>query len=105
MAERDEARTTYLPDIIGAQQGDEAAWGRFSKKYSPRLVGWCRACGLQETDAFDVSQEVLLKVFKAIAGYDPARKFKPWLREIWRNTFIDLKRKKCAATAAESAVW
>src|SRR5262249_1574227 len=103
----EEARTTRLSVIAGVQEGDEAAWQRFFAIYHPRLLAWCRGCGLQDSDARNVSQDVMVKVFKAISAYDPSRPFKPWLREIWRNTFRDLKRVKTrrGATAAESAIW
>jgi RNA polymerase sigma-70 factor (ECF subfamily) len=48
----------------------------------PRIHGWCRHSGLQEADAQDVTQTVLLKMLGAMQGfrYDPAQKFRGWLR-------------------------
>ena len=50
-----------------------------------RLVG-------NEPDASDITQEVMVKVWKNLAKYDPAQNFKPWLFKIARNTAIDWLR-------------
>jgi RNA polymerase sigma factor (sigma-70 family) len=61
---------------------DEAAWVQFVQIYTPLIYGYCRSRGLQESDAADVTQEVMRAVARAIARfeYDPQRgKFRNWL--------------------------
>ena len=41
---------------------DQAAWNDFVARYEPRILQWCRGWGLQESDAQDVTQDVLLKL-------------------------------------------
>ena len=41
---------------------DQAAWGNFVDRYGRRIYLWCRHWQLQEADAEDVTQNVLLKL-------------------------------------------
>jgi DNA-directed RNA polymerase specialized sigma24 family protein len=41
---------------------DQAAWNEFVERYGRRIYGWCRQWGLQEADAEDVTQDVLLRL-------------------------------------------
>ncbi|MFA5000698.1 MAG: RNA polymerase sigma factor [Candidatus Paceibacterota bacterium] len=52
-----------------------------------RLVG-------NEADATDVTQEVMVKVWKNLGKYDSRQDLKPWLFKIARNTAIDWLRKR-----------
>jgi RNA polymerase sigma-70 factor (ECF subfamily) len=68
--------------------GDAVAWGVFAEIYGPIVYSYCRRSSLQETDASDVSQEVMIRVSHAIQRfeYDPARGgFRHWLGRITRN--------------------
>ncbi len=70
---------------------DQAAWADFVDRYGPVIFGWCRGRGLQEAEARDVTQEVLLKVFRNMRAfaYDPARSFRGWLYTLTRNAWSD----------------
>src|SRR5262249_49682883 len=61
---------------------DQAAWGEFVERYSPQIYGWCRGWRLQDADAQDVTQEVLVILARRMAtfDYDPARSFRAWLK-------------------------
>ena len=41
---------------------DQAAWSDFVARYGPSILQWCRGWGVQEADAQDVTQDVLLKL-------------------------------------------
>lgn len=63
------------------------AWTEFVQRYGPRIEGWCRRWGLQEADAHDVTQDVLLQLSKQMQSfqYDSNGKFRSWLKTIaWR---------------------
>lgn len=60
------------------------AWAEFVRIYGDQVIHWCRAFGLQEADAADVTQEVLVRFWKQAARftYDPGRRFRAYLRQI-----------------------
>jgi RNA polymerase sigma-70 factor (ECF subfamily) len=76
---------------------DEAAWSEFSARYGRKIYGWCRHWELQQADAEEVTQEVLLKLARKMAtfSYDPSRSFRAWLKTVahhaWRD-FLDSRR-------------
>jgi RNA polymerase sigma factor (sigma-70 family) len=70
---------------------DQAAWGDFVARYGPKILDWCRRWGLQQADAQDVTQEVLLKLNRLMATfvYDPAGSFQAWLKTVAHHTWCD----------------
>src|SRR5262249_13398602 len=67
---------------------DRLAWGEFVRVYAPLIHAYGRRRGLQDSDAADLTQEVLHRVARASAGfeYDPARgAFRGWLLTVTRN--------------------
>lgn len=70
---------------------NEAAWSEFVDQYGPKLMGWCRKWNLQEADAQDVTQNVLLKLAEKLRDfcYDPARSFRAWLKTIAQHACSD----------------
>src|SRR4051794_25181714 len=57
--------------LIRLQQApaDQDAWLEFLRRYGPRIHNWCRRWGLQEADAQDVTQNVLLKLTRAMQAF------------------------------------
>jgi RNA polymerase sigma-70 factor (ECF subfamily) len=70
---------------------DQAAWDRFVERYGPMIYGWCRRWDLQEADAEDVTQEVLLCLARKLRtfAYDPSRSFRGWLRTLTEHACSD----------------
>jgi RNA polymerase sigma-70 factor (ECF subfamily) len=70
---------------------DQEAWGAFVARYSPRIYSWCRHWKLQEADAQDVTQNVLVTLAQKMSSfaYDPARSFRGWLRTITEHALSD----------------
>jgi RNA polymerase sigma-70 factor (ECF subfamily) len=67
---------------------DREAWARFVDLYAPVVYRFARRRGLQDADAADLTQTVLLQVARAIGGfdYDPARgSFRGWLFTLVSN--------------------
>jgi RNA polymerase sigma-70 factor, ECF subfamily len=61
---------------------DQLAWRRFVDLYSPLIYGYSRRRGLQDADAWNVAQDVMSRVVRAIGTfeYDPDRgRFRSWL--------------------------
>jgi RNA polymerase sigma-70 factor (ECF subfamily) len=67
---------------------DEQAWGTFLGRYGPLIHRWCRRRGLQHADADEVSGRVLAKLTTALRTfeYDPAQRFRGWLKTVVDNT-------------------
>jgi RNA polymerase sigma-70 factor (ECF subfamily) len=75
---------------------DQGAWAEFVARYGHRIKGWCRRWGLQEADAQDVTQIVLLKLVRALQAfrYDPAQRFRGWLKTVTHHAWQDLLRSR-----------
>jgi len=67
---------------------DEESWRTFVSIYAPLIYRSCRRRGLQDADAADVGQEVLVQVARSIRDfeYQPGRgRFRDWLGAVVRN--------------------
>ena len=63
---------------------NQKAWGEFVDQYGPKIMGWCQRWNLQEADAQDVTQNVLLKLAEKLRDftYDPKGSFRAWLKTV-----------------------
>ena len=70
---------------------DQAVWEEFVEHYGPRIYGWCRKWSLQEADAQDVTQNVLLRLAEKLRdfSYDPSRSFRAWLKTLTHHAWSD----------------
>src|SRR5262245_24070623 len=70
---------------------DQAAWAQFVERYGRTIYSWCRQRHLQEADAQDVTQNVLLKLAAKLRTfvYDPQRSFRGWLRTLTQHAWQD----------------
>jgi RNA polymerase sigma-70 factor (ECF subfamily) len=70
---------------------DQAAWAQFADRYGRKIYGWCRQWNLQEVDAEDIAQGVLLKLAEKMRAfeYDPAKSFRAWLKTVTRHAWLD----------------
>src|SRR5260370_41179388 len=82
---------------------DQAGWEEFVERYGRHIYRWCRQWKLQDADAEDVTQNILVKLSRNLRAfaYDPALSFRGWLKtgahHAWRD-FEDSRRR--AHTAA-----
>jgi RNA polymerase sigma-70 factor (ECF subfamily) len=87
---------------------DQAAWARFTERYGRKIYGWCRGWNLQEADAEDVTQSVLLKLADKmqVFEYDSTKSFRAWLKTITRHAWSDhwSARKAIVASGGSQAV-
>ena len=70
---------------------DQDAWAEFVDRYGPQILAWCRCWGLQEADAQDVTQTVLLQLASKLQtfAYDPAQRFRAWLKTLTHHAWSD----------------
>ena len=89
---------------------DQQAWKEFVRCYTPRIFSWCKQNSLQDQDASDVTQEVLLKLVQAMQQfeYHPDRgSFRGWLKTVTSNAVRDLARRKSSTevTGEGAELW
>jgi RNA polymerase sigma-70 factor (ECF subfamily) len=70
------------------------AWTRFVTLYTPVIYSWARHVGLQDQDAADLVQEVLLTLIQTLPKftYDQHRSFSRWLRTVTLNKWRDRRK-------------
>lgn len=72
--------------------GDAEAWVEFTASYAPLIRRYCQLRGMQEADAADVTQEVMLAVVRNIRRFKlqpNTGAFRGWLFTITRSKFND----------------
>jgi len=96
--------TTRVTLLTRLQQDptDQAGWDEFVERYGRHIYRWCRQWKLQDADAEDVTQDILVKLAQKLRAfaYDPSRSFRGWLKTLahhaWRD-FVDRPRRAQAA--------
>ena len=87
---------------------DQAAWDEFVERYGRRIYVWCRQWNLQEADAQDVTQNVLLRLAEKMRtfAYDRSQHFRGWLKTLTHHAWCDFLegRKRAAAGSGDSRV-
>ena len=89
--------STSLSLLRRLRQSDEPDdWQRFVDLYAPLIFHWGRQQGLDGTDAADLVQEVMTILVTKLADfeYDPAHRFRGWLRTVAVNKARDFHRRK-----------
>ncbi len=81
---------------LARRPGDPLLWSRFVQIYGPHVLQWCRDLHLQEADARDVAQEVLLSFWKAVDRfqYDPEKRFRSYLKQLVVWVWQDWKHRR-----------
>jgi RNA polymerase sigma-70 factor (ECF subfamily) len=87
---------------------DQAAWHDFVQRYGRRVYAWCRQWRLQEADAEDVTQNVLLILAEKLRAftYDPGGSFRAWLKTVSQHSlarYLDGQR-RAGRGSGDSAV-
>ncbi len=76
-----------------ANPSDQCAWDQFARIYRPVVYNVARMRGLQDADAQDVAQQVLVAVAQSLPTWkrrDESTLFRHWLCRIARNTTINM---------------
>lgn len=88
-----DTRVTLFQQMLNPRNR-EASWRTFVNRYQPMILSWCRKRGLNESDADDVSQSVLERLWKKLPDfhYDPQKKFRAWLHTVVENLIRNWRR-------------
>ena len=90
----DSVTSTTLLVRLKQSPSDQLAWAEFVERYGRRIEGWCGQWGLQDADAKDVAQTVLLKFLRALQTfrYDSQQSFRAWLKTVTHHAWQDWVR-------------
>ena len=93
-----DTRPTLLMQLRDPKE--KTSWSRFAELYAPLVHDFLRKRGVQDADAADLTQEVMMSVAQAIRSfeYDPERGgFRHWLLTIVHNQLRNFWRKNESA--------
>lgn len=76
------------------QRGDTQAFGVLVERYEPKMLRYARKFLFGVQDAEDLVQEVFVKAYINIQGFQTQRRFSPWLYRIAHNEFLNALKKK-----------
>lgn len=90
-SEHDSGTRVTLLGRLRRDPSDPAAWAEFVDHYGAKIYGWCRRWHLQDADAQDVTQAVLLRLAAKLREftYDPSKSFRAWLRTLTHHAWSD----------------
>jgi RNA polymerase sigma-70 factor (ECF subfamily) len=76
---------------LNKNPSDQLSWGEFVRLYGPIIRNWLVHFGLQEADALDVAQNVLIRLTSKLPEfqYDPSRSFRGWLKTLTHHAWHD----------------
>ena len=97
MAENEELRSL----IAEAQDGSVRAFELLVSSHLPQVRRFARAFAQSDSDAEDLAQEALVKVYKSLRSYRFQSAFKTWLYAVVRNVFLDAARSRAGQERAQ----
>src|SRR5262245_37778669 len=105
--EQMQTRLSLLVRLTRPGPCDERAWQDFVDHYAPLIYRWCCRHNLQDSDAKDVTQQVLLKLATHLPAfsYDPSKSFRAWLRTLTYNDWVDFLYYQGQRSSGDSGVW
>ena len=76
-----------------AARGDSYAFGELVKKYEKMVYNLAYQYSGNRDDAYDISQEVFIKAWRAISTFRGDCSFSGWLYRITKNAYLDYSMK------------
>lgn len=92
----DPSADTPLSLLEGLREENDAAWARLVDLWVPLLHGACRARGFKDSDADDITQGVIVRVYKGLSTFERdgiENRFRFWIMQIFRNEVADFVSK------------
>ena len=103
----DDTTSLSLLSRLRRSPDDPYTWDEFVARYGEMILLWCKRWGLQEADAQDVTQNVLLALSKQMKTfeYKADGRFRSWLKTIaYRAWCHFLENRRKAGLAGSSAI-
>jgi RNA polymerase sigma factor (sigma-70 family) len=109
MGSRNESSTSLtLLNRLRQPASDVESWRELVLRYGPKIFEWCRHHRLQEADAEDVTQAVLIKLVEQLRtfDYDPVKgSFRAWLQTLTHHAWYDaVARRRKVTGSGDTAV-
>lgn len=80
--------------ISRAQKGDPAAFEKLIIDYEKKIYNICLRMVKNEQEAYDLAQEVCVKIWKQLHNFEGNAKFSTWIYRIATNHSLDYLRKQ-----------
>lgn len=74
---------------VRAQHGLQLAYTELANRYWQKLQRYVRRILPNTNEAEDIVQDALLKAYTNLRGFNPDRRFSPWMYRITHNTIVD----------------
>ncbi len=102
-----QTRLSLLVRLTRTGGADATAWREFVDIYTPLIYCWCRGHKLQDTDARDVTQQVLLKLSTVLPTfqYDPSKSFRAWLTTLTHHAWVDFLSSRQVSGSGNARIW
>ena len=87
---------SHTPDgelVAATRRGDQPAFGTLVERHKAAVWAMCHRY-LGPADAADAAQETFFRAHQALATFDAALAFRPWLLKIARNHCLDELRRR-----------
>ena len=79
--------------VAACLDGDQGAWDAIVRRYRQRVFNVAYTFVGRHEEAEDLTQEIFLKVFRALGTFDRRANFRTWLVSVARNLCIDHYRR------------
>jgi len=76
------------------QKGDKEAFGVLIERYEKKIIRYGRKFLNNSADIEDLVQEVFIKTYININGFNTSKRFSPWIYRIAHNEFVNALKKK-----------
>jgi RNA polymerase sigma-70 factor (ECF subfamily) len=77
-----------------ATGGDLDAFEELVRRLQRRVYGFAYQHLRDRDEAYDLAQEIFVKLYRNLGRYDSARPFEPWFWKLAANTSINYRRKR-----------
>jgi RNA polymerase sigma-70 factor (ECF subfamily) len=99
-----EARALAAAQLVRqATGGDLEAFEELIRRLQRRVYGFAYQHLRDLDEAYDLTQEIFVKLFRNLSRYDAERPFEPWFWKLAANTTINYRRKRVPMPTDQSA--
>jgi RNA polymerase sigma-70 factor (ECF subfamily) len=99
-----QARAVQAAQLVReATDGDLDAFEKLVKTLQRRVYGFAYQHLRDLDEAYDLTQEIFVKLYRNLARYDSGRPFEPWFWKLAANTTINYRRKRIPMPIDQSA--